>query len=133
VAVAATKPPQAAYWVDVATNSSSIPGMGDMMGKMMGGGAGPQRSLNLWLHSRNAKPASPEATHDIPPDQRMGPTLPLVLPRVEKAPPDTSEMGDMEKPKARLVFYWGCGEKVGPGQPKVADTEKMSMPSSVRR
>jgi hypothetical protein len=128
-AIADTKPPRAQYWVDVATNSSSIPGMPSaMMGQMMGMGGGPQKSLNLWLHSRDQKPASPEATHDIPPGQSMGPTLPLVLPQVEKASPEEpSEMGNMEKPKARLLFYWGCSETVRPGQPKVADTENMSL------
>jgi hypothetical protein len=34
----------------------------------------------------------------------------------------------MEKPKVRMLFYWGCSEAVRPGQPKVLDTEKMSMP-----
>jgi hypothetical protein len=132
-ATADTKAPQAQYWVDVATNNSSIPGisggLGGMVGSMMGmGGGGPQKSLDLWLYSRNAKPAAPEATHDIPPALSMGPTLPLVLPTVEKAPPsEDGTPGKMEKPKARMLFYWGCGEAVRPGQPKVADTEKMSL------
>jgi hypothetical protein len=131
-AVADTKPPQAQYWVDVSTNNSSIPGMsgglGGIVGSMMGMGGGPQKSLDLWLYSRNAKPASPEATHDIPPALNMGATLPLVLPRVEKTPPSEDGTPDkMEKPKARMLFYWGCGETVRAGQPKVADTEKMSL------
>ncbi len=131
-AAADTKPPQAQYWVDVATNNSSIPGMSDglggIVGSMMGVGGGPQKSLDLWLYSRNAKPASPEATHDIPPALSMGPTLPLVLPRVEKAPrSEDGTPGKIEKPKARMLFYWGCGETVRPGQPKIADTEKMSL------
>jgi hypothetical protein len=54
----------------------------------------------------------------------MGPTLPLVLPRVEKTEPTDS--APTEKPKARLVVYWGCGETIRSGQPKVADTDKMS-------
>ena len=103
-------------------------GLGGMVGSMMGMGGGPQKSLDLWLYSRNAKPAAPEATHDIPPALNMGPTLPLVLPRVEKASPsEDGTPGKMEKPKARMLFYWGCGESVRPGQPKVADTEKMSL------
>ncbi|MBL8540543.1 MAG: hypothetical protein JNK68_09240 [Betaproteobacteria bacterium] len=134
VAAADTKAPQAQYWVDVATNNSSIPGMpgglGGIVGSMMGMAGGPQQSLNLWLYSRNAKPASPEATHDIPQALNMGPTLPLVLPTVEKKTPSPEEEGTpgkIEKPKARMLFYWGCGEAVRPGQPKVADTEKMSL------
>ncbi len=77
-AVADSKPPQAQYWVDVSTNNSSIPGMsgglGGIVGSMMGVGGGPQKSLDLWLYSRNAKPASPQATHDIPPALNMGST-----------------------------------------------------------
>jgi hypothetical protein len=131
-AVADSKPPQAQYWVDVATNNSSIPGMsggiGGIVGSMTGVGGGPQKSLDLWLYSRNPKPASPEATHDIPATLNMGSALPLVLPRVEKASPsEDGTPGKIEKPKARMLFYWGCGETVRAGQPKVADTEKMSL------
>jgi hypothetical protein len=31
-----------------------------------------------------------------------------------------------EKPKARMLIYWGCGETVGKGQPRVIDTARMS-------
>ena len=31
----------------------------------------------------------------------------------------------MEKPKGRLLIYWGCGERVRPGQPVVIDFESM--------
>lgn len=45
-AAADTKPPQAQYWVDVATNNSSIPGMSGglsgIVGSMMGVGGGPR-------------------------------------------------------------------------------------------
>jgi hypothetical protein len=130
---AQTKPPVAQYWVDVGTNSMNMPGMGGgmsgaIMGAMVPGMGGPQRSLNLYLHSRQPKPPAPEATHDIPPGLGMGPTLPLVLPRVEPrraGERDTPEQ--FEKPKARVLFYWGCGDTVRTGQPRIADTEKMSM------
>ncbi len=132
-AIADTKAPQAQYWVDVATNNSSIPGMsgglGGFVGSMMGMAGGPQQSLELWLYSRNAKPASPESTHDIPAALNLGPTLPLVLPATAKPTPSEEDgtPGKIEKPKARMLFYWGCGDTVRPGQPKVADTEKMSL------
>jgi len=32
-----------------------------------------------------------------------------------------------EKPKARMLIYWGCGDAIRAGQPRVADTEKMTM------
>jgi hypothetical protein len=32
----------------------------------------------------------------------------------------------MERPKGKLIFYWGCSEKVRPGQPRVVDFSKSS-------
>ena len=126
VSAAEVKPPEAQYWMDVATMNTSIPGM--PAGMSFGGmGGGPQRTLNLYLLSRR-KAAAPEAQHDIPLGQNMGPALPLLLPHVER---DVQRGGpgdrQYEKPKARLLVYWGCGEEVRSGQPRVADTEKMSL------
>ena len=126
--MAQTKPPIAHYWVDVATQNMSIPGMEGMPAGMIPGmgGGGPQRALNLYLHSTQKQPPAPEATHDIPPGQNMGPTLPLVLPRVERAPAGERDVPEnFEKPKARMLVYWGCGDAVRSGQPRVADTSTM--------
>ncbi len=129
------KPPIAQYWMSVATQNMSIPGMsseemsgleGRMMGRMAG--MGPKRSLMLQLNSPKAVPASPEATHDIPPGQKMGSTLPLLIPeRSKPVKEDEGEERNYEKPKMRMLMYWGCSETVRQGQPKVLDTEKMSM------
>ena len=130
------KTPVTQYWVSVATQNMSIPGMsqegmsglqGMIIGKMAG--VGPKKSLLLQLNSPKALPSSPEATHDIPPGLNMGKTLPLLLPEREK-PVRSGEEPERkaEKPKVRMLFYWGCGEAVRQGQPKVLDTEKMSMP-----
>jgi hypothetical protein len=128
--MAQTKPPIAQYWVDVATQNMSIPGMEGVPAGMipgMPGGGGPQRALNLYLYSTQKQPPAPEATHDIPPGQNMGPTLPLVLPRVERGPAVERDVPEnFEKPKARMLVYWGCGEAVRAGQPRVADTSTMS-------
>jgi hypothetical protein len=130
------KTPVTQYWVSVATQNMSIPGMpqegmsglqGMIVGKMAG--MGPKKTLLLQLNSPKALPSSPEATHDIPTGLNMGKTLPLLIP--ERAKPVRSgeePERKMEKPKVRMLFYWGCGETVRPGQPKVLDTEKMSMP-----
>jgi hypothetical protein len=103
---------------------SGIQGM--IMGKMAG--IGPKRSLLLQLNSPGTPPANPEATHDIPPGLNMGKTLPLLIPEREK-PIRGGEASEqkMEKPKVRMLLYWGCGETVRPGQPRILDTEKMSM------
>ena len=130
------KKPIAQYWMNVETQNSTIPGMssqemggleGMIMGKMTGMG-GARKNLVLQLSSPKATPPDPEATHDIPPGQKMGNTLPLLIP--EKAKPireDEDEEPTYEKPKFRMLMYWGCSESVRQGQPKVIDTEKMSM------
>jgi hypothetical protein len=60
----------------------------------------------------------------------MGASLPLVTPAVEKSeyvPRERTEIPEQyEKPKARMLIYWGCGESIGKGQPKVIDTATMS-------
>jgi len=128
------KNPVTQYWVSVATQNTSIPGMsqegmsgiqGMIIGKMAG--IGPKRSLLLQLNSPRTLPPNPEATHDIPPGLNMGKTLPLLIPEREKPVRGEEPEGKMEKPKVRILFYWGCGEAVRSGQPKILDTEKMSM------
>lgn len=139
LALAEDKNPPARYWMDIATSNMTIPGMpqdtamggglmGGLLGRMQGPAAGgPQRTLNLYLFSPQKLPADPQASHDIPPGQKMGDTLPLVLPRVERGPKEEAAPGSMEKPKARMLIYWGCSETVPAGQPKILDTEKMSL------
>lgn len=124
--------PYPRYWMSAATQNFSMPGMpegmsapGGMFGNRMGG---PGRSLLLQLNSPQSLPPDPSATHDIPPGQRMGDTLPLIIPARPKA--ERTEEGPerhdrFEKPRARLLMYWGCGEKVKAGQPRVLDTDKM--------
>jgi hypothetical protein len=130
------KTPVTQYWVSVATQNMSIPGMpqegmsglqGMIIGKMAG--VGPKKSLLLQLNSPSALPSGPDATHDIPPGLSMGKTLPLLIPeRAKPARGGEEPERKAEKPKVRMLFYWGCGETVRRGQPKVLDTEKMSMP-----
>jgi len=131
--------PAAQYWVDAATNSMSIPGMDDaddnsmaagMMGSMMGnrGGMGgaPGRSLDLSLYTR-ARPAGTEGSHAIPPGMKMGDSLPLVPPKgAAPASPREQFEGRAEKPKGRILLYWGCGDAVRAGQPRIVDFSKAS-------
>jgi hypothetical protein len=124
------------YWISAATQNMSMPGMpqegmsglqGMIVGKMAG--VGPKKTLLLQLNSPKALPSNPDATHDIPPGLEMGKTLPLLIPERAKPVRGGEEREQkVEKPKVRMLFYWGCGETVRPGQPKVLDTEKMSMP-----
>jgi hypothetical protein len=131
-ALAQTKPPVAQFWMDVATNSMSIPGMGDMesgAGSMLGGffggtkmgGASPGQWLDTALYTR-LKPSGTEGSHAIPPTMSMGNSLPLIP--VVAGPSGEGHDGGAEKPKGKLLFYWGCGEQVRSGQPRVVDFSK---------
>ena len=140
LAQAQNKAIEAQYWMDISTSSMSIPGMSDdmmesgMMSQMMGGntfgstkgpmgGMGPGKWLDtsLWVRAR---PAGIEGTHGIPPELRLGPTLPLLPPRIERSRGGEGPDEIPEKPKGRILFYWGCGENVRPGQPRVLDFAK---------
>jgi hypothetical protein len=122
------------YWMSVATTNQSIPGMSEQMSGMavlLGGkmGFGPRRELLLQVESPQVAADKPQASHVIPPGQNMGASLPLVTPQVEKresVPSEREKPEKFEKPKVRMLIYWGCGETVGKGQPKVIDTAKMS-------
>lgn len=152
-AIAADPKPAAQYWMSVATDTGGFPGMGGMPGMggaggadqglgallggiaggAMGGGAmggesGPSRTLLLQLVGPGV-PSNPDAKHDIPPAQRMGPSIPLDTPRTEpvQRSPGRERSDDQEPPeppKGRILLYWGCSETVRPGQPRVLDLAK---------
>ncbi|HIJ80871.1 MAG TPA: hypothetical protein HPP76_04095 [Desulfuromonadales bacterium] len=120
------------YWMSLATSSQSMPGMSSEMAGMaaMFGGAsafGPRRDLKLQLESPRTVSA-PEAFHDIPPVLNMGNNLPLKTPRQEKSSHRERELPGKpeqhEKTRIRMLYYWGCGDNIGPGQPRVFDSEK---------
>lgn len=130
------KTPIANYWMDVATVNVSIPGaeemadmplVGGMMGNFFGGsklGMVPGKWLDLALYTRQ-KPAGTEGTHGIPPGQKMGASLPLLpVPKPQAggtASDTTPESVERQRPKGRLLLYWGCSEAVRAGQPRILD------------
>jgi hypothetical protein len=117
------KAPIAVYWMSAETAAGmSMPGMPAMAAGMMGGRSQSGRNLLLQLGSQQAASGEPKAEHDIPPGMNMGPMLPLVTPRREPAAPRGRETHErMEKPRGRMLIYWGCGDAVRPGQPVVVD------------
>lgn len=125
------KGPIAQYGIDLGTRNMSIPGLpsGGLAAMMMPGGmgGGPQKELWLGLRSTQKASGTPGADHDIPPAMGMGKSLPLLPSPAAGGGRELPDEGPPpEKPKARLLVYWGCGETIGAGQPKVADTEKMT-------
>lgn len=126
-------PPPTHYWLSAATQSGfgmtpgAQPDMNQMMRMAMGGGGGATRLLQLDLGSRLPNKGAPTATHMIPPAMAMGPSLLLKAPA--KPPPSVpAEEGlpTFEKPKGRLLLFWGCGEMARPGQPVVFDFARMA-------
>jgi hypothetical protein len=136
------KPPVAVYWISAETAAGmSMPGVPAMAAGMMGGmgrgGGQAGRSLLLQLGSQQAASGAPKAEHDIPPGMNMGPMLPLVTPQREPSVRERERPEGMERPRGRMLLYWGCGEAVRPGQPVVIDfagvAEGKSPPNLVSR
>ena len=99
-------------------------GAGGMMGAMFGGGGGGKVQHELYLRlgsSQAAGKGAPKADHFMPPNARLGKSVALVTPRAEKEP----EMFP-QKPKGRLLIFWGCGEHAPKGQPVVLDFAKVA-------
>ncbi len=138
------KPPKVQLWMDVSTGSMAgmpemdMGGAAGMMGGLMGSrGAGggntsyglarsmnimPPRVLDIALH--NTRKPGIEASQAIPAGMRMGDSLPLIPPKAQARESDPGEMPQEykpETPKGRILVYWGCGEQVRAGQPRVID------------
>ena len=131
----APPPPIATYWMDVSTTSGfgaammggGRPSISQIMGMMNGGGSAVGHSLLLRLSSREKPTGDPQAQHFIPAGLGMGPSLPLVTPEpvhVRDTPSGPSEPGTYEKPKGRMLIYWGCGEHAA--APLVIDFAKVA-------
>ncbi|MDP1650213.1 MAG: hypothetical protein Q8M01_18710 [Rubrivivax sp.] len=140
------KPPVAQAWIDVAT----FGGMGMPMGMPGGGGGNPMAALgslfgrggaaanhfgqtqamspgrwvDVTLTTRN-NPQLAEAEQSVPAGF-LSPALKLQSPKETRgtAPDPGDERAtepDYERPKGKLLLYWGCGEAVLAGQPRVVD------------
>lgn len=126
-------PPPTHYWLSAATQSgfSMAPGAAPDMGAMMRmatGGGGAVKTLQLDLGSRLPPKGAPTATHAIPPGMGLGPSLLLKAP--PKAPPPQAgtreDVPPFERPKGKLLLFWGCAETARAGQPVVFDFAKMA-------
>ncbi len=124
--------PVAQYWVSAETaagmNMGAMgAGLGGMMGRMMGGGGDGGKRLALQLGSSQNAAGEPRAQHDIPAGMAMGPSLPLVTPKVERAAREPSDLPQgMERPRGRMLIFWGCGERARAGQPVIIDFAKVA-------
>jgi hypothetical protein len=122
----------AVYWM-TADTTSGMAGMmggpgadaGAIMGALMGSSprASYAHALQLQLGTGRRAQGEPVAEHLPPAGLQAGASLPLVSSRA--APTTPPEPGswpsNMERPRGRMLIYWGCGERARAGQPVVID------------
>ncbi len=124
-----TTGPKATYAMDVSTMSGM--GMGAMMGGGLGsllGGGGDNYMLDLRLTSATPSPQQPEkGEHLFLPAAKMGKSVPLLgdAPGKPSKPDRDYDPRGMEKPKGRILMFWGCNTKAPKGQPFIIDFAKM--------
>jgi hypothetical protein len=124
-------PPKQVYWMSVTTQSGLMGMAGsNPMDMMMGGGPSGTMSnaaMLLQLGSVDA-PArgGPQATHTLPQVARIGPQLPLKTPQRTAVPSEPGVPPEFERPRGRLLLFFGCGERAKAGQPVVFDFARMA-------
>ncbi|WP_254602807.1 hypothetical protein [Sphingomonas bacterium] len=122
-------PPKARYYMDVSTATGPL--TGGLRAILKGGGE--SRSLTLRLGSTLAPDGgAARADHFLPPATLLGASVPLATPIPTPSGPSepstggTSQPGQPQRPKGRLLIYWGCGAHAGPGQPVIIDFGKIA-------
>ncbi len=105
-------------------------GMGAALGMAFGGkGGGPQHEFILELgSSRTPTGGPPKADHFMPAGAKLGASVPLKTPVIElgKRYDEPPEKRDFQRPKGRILIFWGCGEHAPAGQPIVIDFSKIA-------
>ena len=105
-------------------------GMGAALGMAFGGkGGGPQHEFILELgSSRTPTGGPPKADHFMPAGAKLGASVPLKTPVIEpgKRYDEPPEKRDFQRPKGRILIFWGCGEHAAAGQPIVIDFSKIA-------
>jgi hypothetical protein len=123
---AAVPIPKARYAMDVGTATGFAAmaggGMRAGMGMMFGGSSKEAKEIRLRLGSTLTATGAPSADHFFQPAAKMGKSVPLVTPG--RAP--GSEPGEFQRPKGRLLIYWGCGAHAPKNQPVVIDFAKVA-------
>jgi hypothetical protein len=109
----------AVYWMSADTSSG--------LAAMAGGRSSYVRTLNLQLGSPRRAAGAPEAEHLPPAGLQAGQSLPLVTPQgAPGAATPAQPWSQAQRPKGRMLIYWGCGERARPGQPVVIDYAAMA-------
>jgi hypothetical protein len=126
-----TSGPKERYEMDVATMSGFAAmgggkgGFGGAMSMMFGGDPNSKVAYQLLLRLGSGQlPTAPppKGDHFFLPVAKMGKSVPLTWEQRKEEPVTQT----FERPKGRLLLYWGCGAKAGPGQPVVIDFAKVA-------
>jgi hypothetical protein len=131
--------PVATYWMSTQTQTGfgmgmmggggGKPSIGSIMGAMRNSGTA-QHTLTLQLGSSRKPAESPDAEHTPPDGLGAGPSLPLLTPEVvpvQHEEDNTPQVPrEFQKPKGRMLIFWGCGQHARPGQPLVIDFAQMA-------
>lgn len=122
--------PKARYAMDVGTTTGLAGlaggGAGAAMSMMFGGGGREAHELHLRLGSISPTTGTPVADHFFQPAAKLGKSVPLVSPEPSMARDEPGQMPhDFQRPKGRLLLYWGCGTHAPKGQPAIIDFSKI--------
>jgi len=146
--------PIASYWMSASTTSGmggmfgggaggggQRPSMSQMMSMGMGRGPDPNAAhygLILQLGSAHRPDGgAPQAEHDAPVNLGVGPVLPLLSPQPMAKPTyEESQPGpppQYQKPRGRMLIFWGCGEHAPPNQPVIIDFSTLDQAGAAQR
>lgn len=128
------------YVVSVTTNNMIIPGLEDLaklggqLPPQLAGMFGAQRLLQLNLRTPGAAPQGATAKHEIPDGLKLGKDLPLEITRPTAGAAGGGSAPD-KLPDFSMKIYWGCGDDIKQGQPKVMDAKSIeaSMRDALRQ
>lgn len=132
IAAPAASGPKARYAMDVTTTSGFMAGGVNPLAMLRGGGGdATAHQLTLRLGSSSAAAGSPAADHFMPAGMKLGLSVPLATPQQRNSNSadslaDSGTPEDFQRPKGRLLLFWGCGAHAGPGQPVVIDFAKLA-------
>ena len=123
----------ARYTIDAGTVSGMAAmsagggGVGAALGALGGGGNQVAHELYLRLGSSRGPTGEARGDHFMPSGARLGQSVPLETPRSVSAPRgEPGQPGQAQMPQGRLLLFWGCGERAGPGQPVVIDFSRLA-------
>jgi hypothetical protein len=104
--------------------------IGGAMSMVFGGGGSKQaRTLDLRLGSSQPASGAIKADHFFEPPAKLGKSVPLLGPEAATPAEPTSRdriPPQFQRPKGRLLIFWGCGEHAPKGQPVIFDFTKIA-------